>query len=391
MDILRKTDLKELIGNRAGVCVSLYMTAHRVGREQQQDPIRLKNLLNCAELELTAQGMRTPDAKALLQPGDNLLSNSDFWQHQSNGLAVFISADKFHTYRLPQPFEELCVIADHFNIKPLIPLLSSENHFYILALSLNKVRLFLGSRYTIGDIPLSDIPTSLDETLWFEEPQKHLEFHTSTSTPSASGQRSAMFHGHGAQKDDDKEKILRYFQILDKGLQEFLLAEDAPLILAGVDYLLPIYRKVNSYTNLVTEVLTGNPDELSAQELHQQAWEIVQPIFHEDRGEAFQRYQQLSGTGSELASNDLVDIVKASYYGAVETLFVALGTHQWGIYDPQDNKVKLDAEATPHNQDLLDFAAAYTLANSGTVYALEPTDLPGRESLSAIFRYSLNA
>ena len=269
-------------------------------------------------------------------------------------------------------------------------MLSRGNQFYILALSLKNVRLFLASRYTIGGIPLSDMPTSIQETLWFEDPEKHLEFHTSTGAPSGPGQRAAMFHGHGVQTDEEKVRILRYFQILDKGLQDIIQGDDAPLILAGVDYLLPIYRKANSYPNLISEVLTGNPDEASEKELQVQAWELVQPLFEEDRLEAIQRYQQLSGTNSELAPNDLETIVKAAYYGAVEALFVTLGKQQWGAFDAPKNEVHFDDEATPHNQDLYDFAAAYTLANSGTVYTFDQADMPGGDNIGAILRYNLD-
>ena len=42
MDILHPTDLQALIEITNEWCISLYMPTHRFGREQQQDPIRLK-------------------------------------------------------------------------------------------------------------------------------------------------------------------------------------------------------------------------------------------------------------------------------------------------------------------------------------------------------------
>ena len=42
MDILKQKDLQQLLETSEELCVSMYMPTHRVGREQQQDPIRFK-------------------------------------------------------------------------------------------------------------------------------------------------------------------------------------------------------------------------------------------------------------------------------------------------------------------------------------------------------------
>ena len=73
MDILNPTDLKSLIAQQGKWCVSLYMPTHRVGREQQQDPIRLKNLLAEAETKLLANGLRRPAVQKLMRPAEELL------------------------------------------------------------------------------------------------------------------------------------------------------------------------------------------------------------------------------------------------------------------------------------------------------------------------------
>ena len=61
MDILKQSDLKELIETPREWCVSIYLPTHRFGREQQQDPIRFKNLITRAQERLVASGPG-PDA-----------------------------------------------------------------------------------------------------------------------------------------------------------------------------------------------------------------------------------------------------------------------------------------------------------------------------------------
>jgi hypothetical protein len=253
---------------------------------------------------------------------------------------------------------------------------------------MNNVRLFLGTRYTIDEIDLGDIPTNMQDALWMDDPEKHTDFHTGTSSTSSEGIRQAVFHGHGGKESEEKTNILRFFQHIDRGLNDLLEEKDIPMVLAGVDYLLSIYREANTYANILNDGLEGNPEELGGKELHQLAWKLIQPIFKEEQKQALERFKQLDGQGNELASADLRTVVKAANFGRVDTLIVPLGVQRWGRYDPEQNKVILEEKPNPENEDLLDFAAMHTLLNSGKVYAIQPENLPGDNELAAIFRYA---
>jgi len=121
MDILYPTDLRSLITITGRLCISLYMPTHPIAWEQGS--IRLKNLLVVSEARLAASGQRRPEVHKLMRPAEELLWNRDFWQHQSEGLAICLSNDFLVKYRLPARFEELLIITNSFHIKPLLPLL----------------------------------------------------------------------------------------------------------------------------------------------------------------------------------------------------------------------------------------------------------------------------
>jgi hypothetical protein len=387
MDLLNIEKLQALLLNKGEICISIYMPTHPTGREQQQDPIQLKNLLSQARDRLEKRATRASEIEKLLGPAEKLLINQPFWQHQSDGLAIFITSDTLETYRLPTRFEPLLVIAENFHIKPVLPFVSGNEQFYILALSQNEVRLLQGNRYTVSELGLQNTPTSLTEALWFDDPERQLQFHTGTATPNSTSTRPSIFHGHGAPDHDTKTVLLRYFQKVNRGIMEILSEEQIPLVLAGVDYLLPIYQEANAYPHLIEDVITGNPDELSATELHQKAWELVKPIFAKNMQKDLKRYQELSGSERALASDELTEIVKAAHHGRVESLFVTLGVQVWGRYDKNQATVEQDRKFQPGDQDLLDLAATQTLLNGGKVYALEPNEMPAR-MISAIYRFS---
>ena len=389
MDILKRDDLQQLIGVKDEYCISLYMPTHRTGREQQQDPIRFKNLVTEAEKKLTEYGVSSPKVRELMRPAKNLLTEAVFWQHQMDGLAVFLSRGFFRTYRLPFQFKDLAVFGKNFHIKPLLPLLSPNGHFYILAVSLNEIHLFRCTRDTISEVELSGMATSMQEALHTDDPESHLDLHTGTSNPSAPGSRPAMFHGQGVQsKEVDKKNILRYFQYIDRKLDELLEDKSFPMILAGVEYLRPIYQTANSYPRLLKDGLTGNPDELRPEELLTRAWDLIQSVFNEERKNALKQFEQLYGDQSGLVSDHLETVVKAATFGRVDTLFSPLGLQRWGHFDEKNGRVLLDKEQTLENEDLLNFAVVQTILNSGQVFVLEPDEIPGDGELAAILRYA---
>ncbi len=387
MDILNRSDIHELIEVTGEWCISLYMPAHPIGWEQQQNTIRLRNLLTRARKDLSEYGLRRPDIEGLLRPAEELLLDRDFWQHQSDGLAIFMSNNFSRTYRLPAKFEELLVITSNFHIKPLLPLLSSDGKFYILAINLNGIKLFLGTKDTISEVELTGTHTNVEEALWMDEPERHLDMHTASNSTGRGG-GSAIFHGQSI-RDEDKTNILRFFHYIDQELSALLNDKSTLMIPAGVDYLLPLYREANTYDNLLQEALIGAPEKLPIKELHKRAWQIIEPIFRERQQQAIQQFEELNGQQSDLVTSDLNKAVKAAKFGQVGTLFVPLGIQKWGWYDPENNKVVQDREPTPENEDLFDFAAIHTILNSGQVYAVQREELPGDGDLAAILRYAV--
>jgi len=380
---LTRDEVRLLLQQSPGPCVSIFLPTHRAGAEIQQDPIRLKNLLGEAETKLSGGGLRHAQAQAILEPARKLLNDTFFWHYQSDGLALFLSSDLFRYHRVPLEFTELVVVTHRFHIKPLLRLFTGDGMFYVLALSQNEIRLLQGTRHRVDEVELEHVPASLRDALKYDDPEKQLQFHT--PAPVGRGRRAAIFHGHGAGVDDAKDKILRYFRQINGGVQELLKDEQAPLVLAGVDYLFPIYKEANTYRHLMSEGIPGNPEALRPAELHERAWSIVKPYFRKVQDEAAARYRRLAGSGQ--ASHDLETILSASYQGRVDELFVAVGVQKWGTFDPNLSAAQFHAKSEPGDEDLLDLATLQTLLNGGAVFALEPEMMPDEAPLAAIFRY----
>jgi hypothetical protein len=346
--------------------------------------VRLKNLLRSVEEGLLARGMDHAEAGKYLQAALDLFDDEQFWQHQGDGLALFMAADDFHSYRLPYAVDERVTIAGSYDVRPLLPLFTANGRYYILALSQHDVRLFEATRYTIHQLDLPQgTPQSIEEAL-HEDRAEPLEIHSGALRGSA---HAGEYHGQSAAGEENRNRIERYLNLVAAGLQKFLGEQQTPLVLAGVEYLPPLYRKVSNYAAILEESITGNPDGLSAQELQQKAWPIVERHFRLQLDNVIEQYQQLAAAGQ--GSDKLEEVAAAAAYGRVDTLIIATNVQVWGTFKAETGKVVRHTDEQRQEDDLalLDFAAAQTLQNSGMVYTLPEEEMPTDSPILALFRY----
>ena len=388
MSELSIEELKTLVDQPRGLCVSIYMPIYLMGTEIQQNPVRFKNLIREAESKLEENGLSNKEASEILQPIIDIVNAADenFWQQQ--GLAILLASGVCQYYFVPFSFEELVIATDHFHLKPLLPVLTGDGRYYVLALSQQDVRLLECRRSSVREIELEDVPKSLEETLQYDETAKDGQRRMSTPKGGTNNsfQQAGSFHGQGSPDTDKFQRdIVQFFHAVDGGLQKYLKGKRAPLVLAGVEYLFPLYREANNYQHLVEQGITGNPEKLKAEELQAQAWEIVEPIFLQEQQEAINHYKELTATGR--TSKDVKEVVPAAYYGRVDQLFVAVGVRQWGSFNAETSTIDLHPDEEPGDEDLLNAAAIQTILNGGTVYAVEPEKVPDEAPLAAVFRY----
>ena len=382
MNTLSQDELKTLMGKQQGLCISIFMPTIRTGVESQQNQIRFRNLLRSAEEKLLATGMRSQELKELLEPAQALLGNALFWRRQSDGLALFVCAGLFRCFCLPEAFDERIVVADRFHIRPLLPVLRNDRRFYILALSQKEVRLLEGTGQGIREIELEALPKSLDEALQYDELEKQVRFRTGSVS---GGTGMAMVSGHGGVADDTKDNLLKYFRMIDRGLHERLKDEHAPLVLAGVEYLFPIYREANTFPHLIEEGIPGNPRGINSDSLYRMALKIVGPFFQKAENNALAQYRQSSGTG--LTSADVQEIVTEAAHGRVGMLFIAAGSRSGGTFNRESGTGDLHRKPEAEDEDLLEIAAIQTYLNGGSVFILPPKKMPEPKALVAVFRY----
>lgn len=386
--VLSRAAFKELAEYRAECTLTIYLKSHESGVEvnEHYDPVNFKNQLQEANRRLLEKGYNEAAIKPLLQPAFELLRNDTFWQQLSPGLALFI-ADGYLSYlKMPvAPAEELLVIEPTFFVTPLVPLLSSPEYFYLLVISKKCAKIFKADANGMERLPI-ELPQSIEEV------KRLSDLDATTFRSGSSGSRAPVasqegsYHGAGGGNVGDKENLLTYFEAVDDILWDKLLnKENAPLLLAAVEYELPIYRSACDYHNVWPEALTGNREHQETTALYKDAKETMEPYFKQRLTKALDTYMNNIASGK--TSSITADIIPAAYYSQVSHLFVAQGEHVWGIFNDADNTLQFHASPDEGGEDLLDNAVVKTLANGGEVFLVEKEQMPEQSQMAAIMRY----
>jgi len=364
-----------------GPCISMYLPTLRGGPEVRQAAIRLKNLLQEAESRLQDAGFNETEITNLLAPARELVGNQSFWEHQRDGLAIFIGPDGMDTFRCARHFDELCYVNRHFHLKPLLPILGRKAHFRLLALSLNQVRLYEVDPVEMSEVQPCPLPTSLADALGHDLTSPTLQHHV------AGGGRGAdrtVFHGQGAGDDDRTAEVVRFMQIIDQALRENLDDPTDPVVVAGVEEHVHRFHELSRHHGLVPGGVMGNPDSLDRRRLHAEAWDLARPVLEADEERAADRYMEWKGT--DMASARIGVVGRALAAGRVESLLVATDQEYWG---------EVNEDGTPHvhdhraavSVDVLDRLAMMGLERGAQVVARRATRLPDGVALAAVMRY----
>jgi hypothetical protein len=381
---LSKDELQEIANFTSDCCISIYIPTHKSGVEvnEQMDPIAFKNALQQIESSLKQKGFDQTRIASLLKPGYDMLRNEKFWYALSEGLSAFISEGYFKFMRLPATPSEKILINTSFYLTPLVPFFLNKEYFYLLMISKKQAKLYRADNFGMKYIEVKELPNGVDDVVHFEEKDDQKLFRTGSSGAG----EGANYHGIGAGKPDEKENIAMYLEEVDETLWEEILHEEhVPLLLAGVEYLLPLFKKVSHYPHIWDKNITGNLEYTDDQQLYKQAREIMEPYFRERINKAKELYGNQSATS--LTSSVIEDVIPAAYYSRISQLFVQRGGQIWGTFDEHANELVIHDKQEENDDSLLDKAVMKTILNGGEVFILGKEEMPVQSKLAALMRY----
>lgn len=374
--LLGPQDLRVLLQDHDGPCISIHIATDPRPAERDQNRIRFKNAI--AEVEKSLGDHVEPGQRnELLQPLLDLLEQSSFFSGKAEGLVVYRSPELFIARRVAQLMPQFTVVANSFHVKPMIRAVQSRHPYMVLCVSQERVALYRGDELHLREVPLhAEVPTDMADALG--APAHVGNVKTDIRDPEDSDQRDSQ--------------LKRYFRRLDQALLDHHLdtsSEGLPLLLAALPEYHHFYHEASHYPHLLEDAaIRRDPfKDLDHAGLVELAAEAFKSVLHQQLADFRERFG--GAKALDQASDELEDVAKQAVFGKIETLVLDLDYRIGGKLDPGTGEVTRGEIDDPATDDLTDDIAETVLKNSGQVLIASHDDLPTGTGIAAVHRFAI--
>ena len=344
--------------------LTITLPTHRTTPDNQQDPIRVRNLVAQAKEQLRAE-FSNRDIAALLERLDRLSATIDY-RHALDGLVMFVNADFDAKFYLPFTVPERVVIAERFLTRDLVYAMNRTPRYWVLALSEQPTRLFEGTLDTLVEIQAGGFPM----------------------THEGPGGATSLPGGYGVNPSAHRdERHRQFFRSVDAALKPFLAHDPLPMGVVGVDRYLAFWDEVSTHKEFMRATLLGNYDEATPHELARLVW----PLVEKAQAERVQRHlDELDGYVSQgRVATTVGEAWRKANEGRGKLLLVEKDYHEAGKLDetgllllPVD-----DPSATDVIPDAVDEVVEAVLSKGGEVVFTENGQLADFQRIALVLRY----
>ncbi|MCS7469765.1 hypothetical protein NZK35_24195 [Stieleria sp. ICT_E10.1] len=357
---LKAGELNELANTSANPCVSILMPTYRNGPETQQNAILFKNLLGDAKRQLEAAGHDGSIVESL----ESLSTKHAFWQHQSEGLAVFVTPDTTRLVRVNRSLPERVFVGQTLWLLPLVRQWNTGDTQFVLSLTWDSASLFRFDGESLELMETGVLPATFHDLVVPRDPEESLQNTSHRSHGGAGATSTAIYHGHGEGEDKIAADRDQYLSLVGDQVAAAIYNTGIPLVLVAT-------TEVAGHFEATTDVsvdarVEGSPAQWSDQDLRERVRQTLSDQLSGGSEEGLDRFA--TAIAQSQGSSDLSEIVAATANGRVDSLLIAAD--------------ETDAEATHWNS-----AVVETLRQGGSVYRCEAEQMPGVSKLMAIFRY----
>ena len=372
---------RELLENEVAPCISIYLPVRRGKPQASENARRLKNLIRDTQDQLEKRYAKR-QYDSIIGKLRDLEDDPIVWEQPAEGLAIFASPKLFRVIPLARSVDEMAEVADSFHLKPLIRAQQFTGRFQILCLTQGNVMLYEGNHDRLDDVPLRNVPHTLVEALGDQltEPQHTHSWHTGR------GVNAPAVHGHHSRKDEIDLDLERFFRVIDRAiLENHSKPSGLPLILCAISKYHDRFRKLSHNTYLVPRGIKLDPNSISIDRLHEEAWKIIAPYYRQQIEKVIEEYGR--ARAHQQGSEDPAQVAEAAAQSRVSTLLVDADKKIGGKIDPASGRVEFGDLADPHFDDLLDEIAEQVIKTGGEVLIMPHAEMPTDTGIAAIYRF----
>jgi hypothetical protein len=369
-----KTTVRELLRS-PGPCITVVLE----GSEAGDTAIELKNAIAAIRGELQKQDV---DSEALLQPIAEAGAEVRFVK--ARGSIVILRSPAVMEVHRARNLRSLVRVARHFDVRTLLALKAAHKSFSVLGLSQKRTRILKCTEDAFAEVSLPPgFPSSLADAMQTNQPD-HMLDNRMTGGPSI-GTGTVMF-GTSTDREAKDEYLLHFFRDVDNAVSAIMRGSGEPLVAAGVDHEIALYRRVNTYPELVEAGIQGAPDGMESGEMHRRALELLEEREQEPGHAVPPDFDRRVSGG--LASTHIQKIVPAAFAGRVLQFFFQANAQYAGVYDAARGTVKRPEDTFESPVDLIELAAYHTILKGGEARILAAKAMPEGAAVCGLFRYA---
>ena len=368
----------ELFSKKEPFLVSIYLQTHRHAPENEQDPIRFKNLVNEAEGKLEKLAPKT-EWKGVAQNLKAVLDDPKFkvWRVAKEGMAVFADKEQAYVYDLAYPVMDRAVVANQFFIKPLVRSLQYEGHAYVLSIARDRFEVYLADETSLDRL---DMPEGVKNT--FSEVFPDLD-DSHTLDSGSTGKQNSTIHGYGSKDETLDKETEKFFRHVGHEFNEnFAREHNYPVILLGLPQNLDIFKEVTDIKNVLEEEIKKSDNGISDKQLA----EKVTAILHAEYKKSVEKIVDDYGfyKSKEMASVDPSEIAYALFQKNVRTLFIEEDIVVEGYMNEETGAYVREGH---ENEDVSEQFLRLALLQKASVYIIPKGQMPQEAKLAAIYRH----
>jgi len=361
---MTRNELKKIQSIHDEPCISILMPTHRQHPENKQDPIRLKNLIKETEKRLSHE-LSKSGAGLLIDKLNKLTDTIDF-QYVLDGLALFVSKNHEYKFIFPFPVKERLLIDRTFATRDLVFAVNRSQPYYLLLLNDKMSRVFFGVRENIDEISSNGFPVYNKFVQMIENAELQ---HTND------------------RLQENIEKDRNYLREVDRELRKINNEKEYPVIVAGVERTIAIFRDVTRYPENIAASVKGNYDKLPVSELPDLVWPKAKEGFSRRQSEVLNKLGEAAGQKKTASGID--EVWKLAAEGRAAEIVVEINFHYPAKLDqtgmqliPVDASDKIDIM-----DDAVDELIETVISKGGRVYFVKNGMLEKYGRIAAILRY----
>ncbi|GLX50784.1 hypothetical protein Shyhy01_37340 [Streptomyces hygroscopicus subsp. hygroscopicus] len=360
---LSPATLAELRRPRPYPAVSVLTPTHRRGSGNEQDPVRLRNVLAEARKRLEADPAVTRERRADVDAQlDRALAEVDL-AHAEDGLVIFAAPGEHQVWSLARSVPERVVLADTFLTRNLVAAQAAERPFWVLSVSAERVTLWSGGVDRVVEDHAGGFPLIRNRPNFDAERQMRV------------GDSPSTFRDEGTR---------RFLREADTAMAAVLRDQPRPLYVTGEQAALSLMDEAGGVTRGAVHVGHGG----LANSGPEAVWQAIKPVLEaeasKDTGSVVE--ELTSARGRKTFAAGLDELWQSARDGRVRLLAVEEG-FQAVVRDDGDHLVPAEPGDLDARNDIVDEIVEQCLETGADVRFVPDGTLGEEDGIAGVLRF----